>query len=238
MRIRLSGDWAAPLSFTLAGCILFIITLVNPAQAMPGTRLLGVFYLLLALAGSFFAARGREVPDNSTYYVRGDLGMDATAILFSTGLLWFGGLALLSPFTEPFRVGSMLFGCALGIGFLAFAYSFLMSTRLFVFTPDKRMITLLGKPFTFFRRTHEASHFSALEVRMHRAYAGTYGKITTWQRIYDVCAISPTKIIVVGAASDEISARKLLQEIHTLTGIPAHDFPSVSGKDVTQSVSV
>jgi hypothetical protein len=237
MRIHLPGDWAASIAFTLAAGILVLMSLSPSAEMRVSAQGLAAVYAGIAIVCTACAIRGRAVKNGSTFFVWSDLGMDASAILFGTGLLYFGGLLLLWPFTGDVALGQILFGLAFGSGFLYFAFLFLLSARIAAFTTDHTIITYWGKPIPFFRHSYQAKDFAELEVQVQRAYAGTYGMITTWQRTYDVVAISQHKKITIGRASTESSARALLKELSTLTGISAHDFPHVEGADTVRSVS-
>ncbi len=240
MRVRIPGDFAVPVAFGCATGLLLALNLMA-TTAEPGTapaaKILGVLYSVVTFVSFIAACFGRRLPDGATYYWWGDVGRDWFAVIGGAALLYFGGMMVVWSLMTQTEVGPVLLTVAFGIGFLWLAYMFLLRVRFVAFTQDKTILTFSGKPIIFRRQKFRCVDFTSLEVRTDRAYAGTLGMITTWQRQYDVYAVSPTSKVHIGRSTSEKTARQNLIELTKLTGLPAGEFPIAGGSDITRSVT-
>lgn len=237
MRIRLPGDWSAPVALALAGTAIVFVARGASTDALAGAWIVALVYGVLAAVTGVAALRGRAVDDGSTFSWWGSLGADRAGFFFGTGLLYFGGTLLVTPFSLHFSWGATVLSLAVATGFLIFAYQFLLAATIVAFTPAKEVIIMHGKSLTFWRTRHRLTDFTALEVRIRRAYAGTYGMMSTWQRIYDIAATSPRATITLGRETTREGAQRTLAELAQRTGLPAAPLPPVLGGDTTHSVS-
>lgn len=209
-KLHLPGDWSAPIAFLLAGSAIFL----KSRFAQPGTEFdlpyedilgAGIF-----LAGVFFAIaaiRGRSIQNDSIYFYWKSLDSSFAAVSFGTLLLYFGAEILLMEFTWV--------GLFFGIGFLAFAYSFLLEAHITVFNKDKTFWTMRGKPWSW-TRCYRASDFKELIATGDFSYAGQLGMIQRWQKHFYIFASTGLKHVLLFREYPLES----LEELSRLTGLP------------------
>ncbi len=220
MKIHLSGDSVAPLAFALAG--LGFLTLAqnpDPQNALPHAQALGFSYLGLSLVFLIGRFKGRSVLEGSRYFSWGDLGTSFTTVVGATLLLYFGtGFFVMS--LNPFNI----VGLFTGGGFLAFAQTLLFQARLTVFTPDKKILSFIGKPWSF-RRSFKISDFHSLRTHSKMNYAGQLGRIQRWRRAFYIFAVNDKQSVLLSQDSSLEEIEKTLKDLHHKTGLAVKEPP-------------
>lgn len=231
MQLRKSSDWAAAMALAFAGA----------AHALFGygygdaiSRIVAVVFAVLVVIFVAAAIRGQRLPDGALVYTWADLGLDGTAIFFSAGLLFFASSFIARIASQP--PGIAVFGVALGIGFLWFAWSFVMQ-RQTVAISKTFIFRAAGRPMIFWQKTWQTSEFTQLEVMFDRAYAGTLGMVTTWRRAWYIQAVGRGKRITVIRCDDREDCLKTMDELAELTGLRKGEVPNPGGSDETRAIS-
>lgn len=234
MRLRSFSDWTPTVCFGFAALFMWVIRWIvesppGSEQAMPWV------FAGIAVACGIKAAVGMGLPDKSTSYSWADIGMAGELLFFSIGMLTFGGMAVASGIAGR---EAWLISLVWGGVFVTYAAWLAFRRRRTIFTPDGRIMVRVGKPFTFFARTWNASDFTELIATTDWHYAGTLGMITSWRRAWHIGARGKQGNAYLYKCSSESDARELLAAFAKLTGIPAAPLPHADGSNERRSITV
>ncbi|KKW28449.1 MAG: hypothetical protein UY72_C0072G0009 [Candidatus Uhrbacteria bacterium GW2011_GWD2_52_7] len=234
MRLRSSSDWTPTVCFGFAALLMLAIHWL--IETPPGIeRVMPWVFAGIAGVSAVKAAMGMKLPDGSTSYSWGDIGMAGELLFFAIGMLTFGGMGVASGLAggEAWLI-SLVWG---GI-FLTYASWLAFRRRRTIFTTDGRMMVCFGKPFALYSRSWKTSDFSALLATTDWHYAGTLGMITSWRRAWHISAKGKRGNAYLYKCSSESDARELLVAFSKLTGIPASPLPHAKGSNESRSIAV
>ncbi|HCC83890.1 TPA: hypothetical protein DEP96_03505 [Candidatus Uhrbacteria bacterium] len=247
MRLKLAGDWSAPIVFTLTSLLLFLWLyletvvqlsftdepLVVSAMTSSTVMICAIVAAVIAIASTVAAILGREVPDGSSWESTGNVGMDFFGIIGSIGLFLIGCFAL-ARLLEASTLGQILFGVLVTLGAGWAAVKLTLGVWLVVLTPLKTVITFRGKPLTFTRHTYHTNDFTELKFAYHKSLTGgiyAYRPDT----IYEIWGVLKTgQAIKLGfeAIAENMTPAAALKQVTTLaaniakhTGLPAPAVP-------------
>jgi hypothetical protein len=233
MRIKIAGDWSGTVSFAAAGIALMLMTIYGSQDTVTNAYIFPVLYLIVALWLGIMAARGRRVPDNSTFAVWENAGFDLVyngmsvigLFLFATGTQ----MLLTEGITGYWLFVAIIVFLVIvwGIAQLNFA------ARIMVFTPEKKVILLKGRPFSFIRKTLEPKNWLGLHVAWVQGYNGGMRRndpanlYYVWG-VYDGGVI---KLNTVSVSQDTKRAvglamvREMVEETAARVGLPVPPWP-------------
>lgn len=234
MRIKITGDWAAPIVFGFAGALAFAWVrfvsapsvdlagdpIVTSALVRSIVTVLAGASVIFAVASAIAASVGRSVPDGSTWESWKNVGMDASGIVGSVGLLFLGGgslIFLIDAYANPVQ---LLLVSAMGIGFLWAAVTLTLGARIVAFAPDRTVIVLRGKPFAFSRKEYRAGAFTELRLVESVSNAGgihAYHPDTIYS-VYGICTGRPVELDRTTVAED---VQRMVDDVAKKTGLPA-----------------
>lgn len=240
MRLRITGDWAAPIVFTVSSTwsfwqYNFYSTRTVDLAGEPITTssrvlllilILACLYGFIALASTIAAVRGRKVPDGSTWEAWKNVGMDIWGIIGSIGLVSFGGGLVIFMFDKPTPIIQIILISLMSFGFLWAGIKLTLGAWIVVFTPEKSVITFCGKPFAFLRRTYQTKDFSELRLVSSVQQAGglyAYHPSTNYLLfgIHHGRAVELDRMTIAERQTDLADVRAMVEEIAKKTGLPA-----------------
>ena len=234
MRIKINGDWAAPIVFVLTSGVAFAWARFASVATIdfsgdPVTTSHRTVLVVVALAGAsgifaiacaIAAALGRSVPEGSTWESWKNAGMDVWGIIGSVGLLLFGGGMLVFLLDEPVTAVRTPLLFLMGLGFLWAAVTLTLGARIVAFAPDGTVVVLRGKPFAFFREEYRAGEFTELRLTGRVSNAGgiyAYHPDT----IYSVWGIHDGRPIELSRTTVREDVQEMVDAIANKTGLPA-----------------
>ncbi len=244
MRIHLEGDWSASWAFGLAAIPMMIAAYVGDTFS-PMVRVsvwgLGLLYIVIAILLGVFAKRGREVSDGSTWVSWNNTGSDAWMTLGSAfflyaagfGTLMFVAVAALSSLHDWEMVGAVLGGLlAVGWGIVQLNFA----ARVVVFTPNKHIEVLKGRPCAFFRKTFLPKDWLGLHVSYQQGYSGGM-YYTHPDNLYVVWGVYPGGAIQLNTVNIPTETkrseglrmiREMVEDTAKNTGLPVPPWPADS----------
>ncbi len=186
MRLKLAGDWAAPIVFTVTSLLLFLwlylatvvhLTFTDEPRVVSGTATLiviicAIVATVIAVTSTIAATQGREVPDGSTWEATSNVGMDFFGIIGSIGLFILGCFALVTIVDGSYSLWQKILGLLIPLGFIWAGVKLTLGVWLVVLTPGKTVITFRGKPLTFTRHTYHTADFTELKFVYRKGLAG------------------------------------------------------------------
>jgi hypothetical protein len=169
MRIHIPGDWAVAISFGLAGVVTLRIS-----------YLMAAIYLIVGILGAVAARRGRAVPDGSTWVSWQNTNADGADPFWVFGtvlVLSFCALFVTSGTSAMGVIGGWSLGRGLAVALAATVaawgvYQINLTALVVVFTPDKTVIVLKGRPFILVRRMYRQADWLGLHVAYEQGYNG------------------------------------------------------------------
>lgn len=185
MRIKVEGDWSGVVSFAMAGAGLVLVIIFGSQNTIYNKFLNGGelflyiitgLYLVAVLLLGIMAYRGREVPDGSTATVWENTGFDFWGNVESAMCLWAMAIGFGMLLTAG-KAGTLsiywiivvvvvLLIIAWGVTWLNFV------ARIMVFTPNKMVILMKGRPFTIIRKTFEPQDWLGLHITWKEGQRG------------------------------------------------------------------
>lgn len=242
MRIHLEGDWSAAWAFGLATCVTLFFSMFRQGQYDYGDQ--GVVYGIavgfatFGLVFGILAKQGRNVPDGSTWNSWENTGSDAWWICGSAFFLYFSVFgtyvfvknAVLSSVVDVMTLGLVSVGLLVvswGIAWLNF------SARIMVFTPEKDVLLLKGRPCSFITKKFRSKECVGLHVSWDQGYAGGmyHDHPDNLYFVWGIYPEGPVKLNTVNIPMETKRAdglkmiRNMVEETAAMVGQPVPPWP-------------
>ncbi len=246
MRIKVEGDWSGTISFVMAGMAVALLAYFG-ARATWGNRFsdvvainlyaMAVCYFMLAAITGVAAYVGREVPDGSSWVTWESTGFDFWGNVMSMMALAMTALGLGAGLPAAKDLASPLLWLCVFAGLLIVTWGVAwlnFGARIMVFTPDKKVLLLKGRPFTFIRKTFKPSDWLGLHVSWQQGYSGGMYR-TAPDNLYFVWGVYKGGVIKLNTVNipQETKRTEGLRLVHELvettaekTGLPVPPWPA------------
>ena len=243
MRIHLDGDWSATRSFIFGAIFAAFFAYMDYSStgsiSQPALPVIACVYLFISVVMGILAKRGREVLDGSTWVSWNNSGGDVFWELGSGFVLYgagFGIITFLIQTTFTSLEDFQMLGAVL-IGLIVVAWGIIevnFGARVVVFTPQKEVLLLKGRPCIFLQKKYHPKDWLGLHVSWQQGYSGGMSH-TAPDNLYYVWGLFPGGAIQLNILNvpQEVKRVDALKQLHEMveetaekTGLPVPPWPA------------